>query len=137
MQVAADADHAAFSSAPRSWAISRTRSWLDAPSRRGRLRREASDAAAAVCNLGLENWPSTLAEDFLAGHDLISVFQVGWTVLHRDVCMYAAERLIDVLAQLRCDDREIQAGLDALRIELARQCATARRGAPARRWMSS
>ena len=34
--------------------------------------------------------------------------------------MYAAERLIGVLTGLRCDDREIQAGLDALRIEMTR-----------------
>jgi hypothetical protein len=99
---------------------------------------EASDAAVAVCNLGLENWPphwlpaearrgssvveagTALPDDFLVGHDLVSVFQVGWTVLHDDVCMYAAERLIRGLTGLRCDDREIQAGLDALRIETTR-----------------
>jgi hypothetical protein len=61
-----------------------------------------------------------LPDDFLVGHDLVSVFQVGWTVLHDDVCMYTAEQLIGVLTRLRYDDREIQAGLDALRIELAR-----------------
>jgi hypothetical protein len=99
---------------------------------------EAADAAAAVCNLGLENWPSrwlhagtcpgsstiqagsALPDDFLVGHDLVSVFQVGWTVLHEDVCMYTAERLIGVLTRLRCGDRDIQAGLDALRIEMTR-----------------
>jgi hypothetical protein len=45
---------------------------------------EASDAAAAVCNLGLENWPPHWLEapahpmpgDFLVGHDLVTVFQV-------------------------------------------------------------
>ncbi len=80
---------------------------------------EASDAAAAVCNLGLENWPLTaLHEDFLVVRDLVSVFQVGWTVLYTDVCMYAAERLIGVLTPLRCDDREIQAGLNKLRVEM-------------------
>jgi hypothetical protein len=101
--------------------------------------REASDAAAAVCNLGLENWPdewlpktasqiargtasrTSVGEDFLVYHDLIGVFQVGWTVLYRDVCMCSAESLIRVLADLRTNDREIQAGLDALRFEMARQ----------------
>jgi hypothetical protein len=68
-----------------------------------------------------------LPDDFLVGHDLVSVFQVGWTVLHDDVCKYAAERLIRVLARLRCDDHEIQAGLDALRIEMAKHW---RAGAP-------
>jgi hypothetical protein len=99
---------------------------------------EASDAAVAVCNLGLENWPihwlaaeerrgssvveagTMLPDDFLVGHDFVSVFQVGWTILHDDVCMYAAELLIGVLTRLRCDDREIQAGLDALRTEMTR-----------------
>jgi hypothetical protein len=99
---------------------------------------EASDAAIAVCNLGLENWPShwlkpkdpdsssaieagtALPDDFLADHDLVSVFQVGWTILHDKVSMYVAEHLIEVLMKLRCNDREIQAGLDALRIQVAK-----------------
>jgi len=50
----------------------------------------------------------------------VSVFQVGWTVLHADVSMYTAERLIGVLTRLRCDDDEIQTELDALRIEMAK-----------------
>ena len=72
---------------------------------------EASSAAVAICNLGLENWPlhwvppkarigssvvdagAALPDDFLVDHDLVSVFQVGWTVLHEQVCMDAAERL--------------------------------------------
>jgi len=89
---------------------------------------EASDAAVAVCNLGLENWPphwlpaNTMAPpaSFLVDHDLVSVFQVGWAVLYKDVSMYAAEQLIGVLARMRCDDREIQAELDALRIKMAK-----------------
>jgi hypothetical protein len=89
---------------------------------------EAWDAAVAVCNLGLENWPplwspaNSLSDDFLVTHDLVAVFQVGWTVLHKNVGMYAAERLMEVLAGLRCDDREVQTGLDALRVELSRCC---------------
>src|SRR5262245_45693241 len=89
---------------------------------------EASDAAVAICNLGLENWPphwlpanaTAPPISFLIDHDLVSVFQVGWTVLHCEVSMYAAEQLIAVLDRLRCDDREIQAGLDALRIKMAK-----------------
>jgi Family of unknown function (DUF6178) len=89
---------------------------------------EASDAAIAICNLGLENWPphwlpaNTTAPpiSFLIDHDLVSVFQVGWTVLHCEVSMYAAEQLIGVLDRMRCDDREIQAGLDVLRIKMAK-----------------
>jgi hypothetical protein len=44
------------------------------------------------------------------------VFQVGWTVLHKDVCMHTAERLIKVLTGYRHEDREIQADLRALRM---------------------
>ena len=122
LQAAAETDHAAYSLRTEELGfLANTIMAGCSVQARAFTVREASDAAAAICNLGLENWPSTLAEDFLAGHDLISVFQAGWTVLHRGVCMCAAERLIDVLAELRCGDREIQAGLDALRIELARQ----------------
>ena len=74
---------------------------------------EASDGAAAICNLGLENWPS-----HWSGRDLVTAFQVGWTILHRDVCLYSAARLIDVLAEIRCSDRDIQLRLDGLRREL-------------------
>jgi hypothetical protein len=87
--------------------------------------KEAWDAAAAVCNLGLENWPpqwrssKALPDDFLVDHDLVTVFQVGWTVLHKNVGMYAAERLLKVLAKMRCDDRDIQTGIDALRMKLS------------------
>lgn len=89
---------------------------------------EASEAAVAVCNLGLENWPpdwlpanaTALPISFLMDHDLISVFQVGWRVLHDEVGMYAAKQLIEILAGMRCDDRELQRDLDALRIELAK-----------------
>ena len=90
---------------------------------------EASDAAAAICNLGLDNWPrqwlpdtSVLPDAFLVDHDLVSVFQVGWTVLHHDVCMYVARRLIEIVTDLTCGDAGIQAGLVALRRDLARQC---------------
>ena len=89
---------------------------------------EASDAAVAVCNLGLENWPAhwlptnamALPGAFLVDHDLVSVFQVGWAVLYKDVSMYAAEQLIDVLTRMRCDDHEIQTGLEALRIKMSK-----------------
>jgi hypothetical protein len=99
---------------------------------------EASDAAVAVCNLGLENWglenwglkdgppqslpanAASLPDSFLMDHDLVSVFQVGWAVLHTGVSMFAAEQLIGVLTRIRCDDSEIQMWLDSLRIELGK-----------------
>ncbi len=89
---------------------------------------EASDAAVAVCNLGMENWPphwlpvnvTALPGDFLVEHDLISVFQVGWAILYRNISLYAAEQLMGVLTLMQCADREIQAGLDTLHIEMAK-----------------
>jgi Family of unknown function (DUF6178) len=80
---------------------------------------EASDAAAAVCNLGLENWPRR-TDDVLLHHDLIDVFQVGWTLLHDEVAMYAAARLIAVLKEFEYHDREIQTALNRLRITLTK-----------------
>lgn len=76
---------------------------------------EASEAAAAVCNLGLENWPVAWRQE-----SLIGVFQVGWSVLYKDVCMHAAEGLIHAAAESRTSDREIKAGLRTLRFNLAR-----------------
>jgi hypothetical protein len=86
--------------------------------RRAFTAREASDCAVAVCNLGLEYWPAHWPE-----RDLIAAFQVGWTILHRDVGMYAAQRLIDVLADIRCGDRDTQLRLDGLRRGLIRFAA--------------
>jgi hypothetical protein len=102
--------------------------------------REASDAAVGVCNLGLENWPrqwpsrartwgpasagrNSLAgpNPVSAGPSLIIVFQVGWKVLYDQVAMHAADRLIKVLAELRCRDRDVQAGLSALRMEMTKE----------------
>ena len=99
---------------------------------------EASDAAVAICNLGLEHWPArwpdagtldrasaepaaTLPETFLAHHDLVTAFEVGWAVLHEDVSLFVAEHLIATLRDLRCVDAEIQEGLHTLRRELVRQ----------------
>jgi hypothetical protein len=79
---------------------------------------EASNATLAVCNLALEHWPEEVPEDFLAHHDLVGVFQVGWTVLHEDVCLYAADALISVLTSLRCDVADIQSAIEILRVRL-------------------
>lgn len=87
---------------------------------------EAWSAAIGVCNLGLEN-RQPLPDDFLLGHDLVGVFQMGWTILHDEVVMHAAEQLLDVLATMRMHDNEIQDGLDALRVALTKQW---RAGAP-------
>jgi hypothetical protein len=102
---------------------------------------EASDAVVGICNLGLEHWPARWLETdapheastadlgvvlpgtFLVDHDLVTAFEVGWAVLHEEVCMFVAEQLIAALTDLRCADAEIQDELHTLRIELMRQHA--------------
>jgi hypothetical protein len=130
LEFALDHDHAAYSARNEELAyLANTLMAGCSIQARPFTAQEASDAAIAICNLGLENWPphwlpANATEppvSFLIDHDLVSVFQVGWKVLHDDVCMYAAEQLIGVLDRLRRHDREIQKGLDALRVELARQ----------------
>ena len=64
---------------------------------------------------------ATVPETFLADHDLVTAFEVGWAVLHEDVSMFVAEQLIVTLTDLRCVDAEIQRGLGALRRKLVRQ----------------
>ena len=99
---------------------------------------EASDAAAGICNLGLEHWPAnhlrhgsggqaatppdTFPPDsFLIDHDLVTAFEVGWSVLHQDVSLFVAEQLIATLDNLHCVDRDIQRGLVTLRRKLVKQ----------------
>jgi hypothetical protein len=123
---------------------------------------EASDAAAGICNLGLECWPANhlppasarsapagLAEaaaasrqqrrrvgsggqaatspdtfptdSWLIDHDLVTAFEVGWSVLHQDVSLFTAEQLILTLTDLDCVDRDIRRGLVALRHALVKQ----------------
>jgi hypothetical protein len=77
--------------------------------------REAGDAIVATCNLGLENWPPHWVD-----RDLVTAFQVGWTVLQRDVCIYASRRLIEVLAEIVCSDRDTHLALHRLRRDLIR-----------------
>ena len=57
----------------------------------------------------------------LTSQDFVTVFQVGWTVLHDEVSMYAG-RAIDRRScqDLRCDDDETQTALDELRVEMTK-----------------
>lgn len=75
------------------------------------------DAAAAL------DRGASLPEDFLADHDLVTAFEVGWAVLHEDVSMFVATRLIATLKDLHCVDVETRNGLRALRRELVKQRA--------------
>ncbi|HYM23406.1 MAG TPA: DUF6178 family protein, partial [Vicinamibacterales bacterium] len=80
---------------------------------RALTQRDASEAAAATCNLGLEHAQNTDA-------DLIELFEIGWRILYQDVCLVTARRLIDVLRTLRSDDEEDQSGIDGLLLDLTR-----------------
>jgi hypothetical protein len=76
-------------------------------------RDEASRAAAATCTLGAEHSPH-------AEQDVVGAFEIGWRILHQDICIATANRLLGVLRGLRVVDRDIQSGIDALRFNLAR-----------------
>src|SRR5207248_9131535 len=76
--------------------------------------KEAVDAVVAICKLGHDRRPA----DSPAGRSLVSAFQIGWKVLYDEVSLYAAERHIDILKFLRCEDRQTQAQLNALRKEM-------------------
>ena len=101
---------------------------------------EASDAAASICNLGLECWParwpgapsqrapSPRAPDtampphaFLVDHDLVTAFEVGWSVLYQDVSLFVADQLASTLADLDCVDADTRRGLRTLRRTLVQQ----------------
>jgi hypothetical protein len=92
---------------------------------------EASDAAAATCNLGLEYWPARWPvegpqaaapppDSFLMDHDLVTAFEVGWSVSHQEVGLFAAGALNATLTNLDGVDRDIRRGLVALRRTLVK-----------------
>jgi uncharacterized protein DUF6178 len=87
---------------------------------------EAADAVLATCNLGLENWrprQAALPPGFLLRQDLVAVFRVGWRVLHERVALHVARRLAETLAELSCDDDEVQADIAELRRQLVAEVA--------------
>lgn len=77
---------------------------------------EAADAAVGICHLGIEHWPMsststeaapgaagasdaprmalTMRENVLLHYDLIAAFEVGWSVLYEEVCLFVADGLI-------------------------------------------
>jgi len=78
---------------------------------------EASDAAAGICNLGLEHWSEASPID----QGLVPAFEAGWSVLHHDVGLFAAEQLIATLADVEGADHDLRLGLGALRRALIEQ----------------
>jgi hypothetical protein len=90
---------------------------------------EASDAAACICNLGLECWEldtATLPDAFLSDQDLVAAFEVGWSVLYRDVSLFVADQLVSTLVDFHCADADTRLGLLALRrtLEKHREAGT-------------
>ncbi len=85
---------------------------------------EASDAAVAICNLGLEQCASAAIPGvgpWLVDHDLVAAFEAGWSLLHRDVGQFVAGQLASMLTDLRPVDSDLEHGLEALRQSLAAQ----------------
>lgn len=82
---------------------------------------EASDAAAGICNLGLEYGDAPPPDAWLADHDLVTAFEAGWAVLYRDVSLFVANELIATLKALDCVDRDTRRELTALRRALEQQ----------------
>jgi hypothetical protein len=78
---------------------------------------EASEAAIATCNLGLEHWPDSV----LADTDLIAAFEAGWATLH-ELSMFVARQLIAIATDLRSVDPDIQQGMHSLTRALVREC---------------
>jgi hypothetical protein len=71
---------------------------------------EAADAALAVCNFGLENWPPRWPE----ARDLVTVFRVGWSVLQERVGLHVARELAQTVAHLKTRDAALRGELAAL-----------------------
>jgi Family of unknown function (DUF6178) len=85
---------------------------------------EASDAAASICNLGLEYSPETFpSESFLVDHALVTAFEVGWSALYKDVSVFVVQQLISTLRDLHSVDRDLQRGIVALRRSLVKHRA--------------
>jgi hypothetical protein len=84
---------------------------------------EASDAAASVCNLGLECHPGTLPSELLLDQGLVTAFEAGWSVLYRDVSLFVADQLTKTLADLPRVDPDVVRGLRALQRQLSIQRA--------------
>ena len=61
---------------------------------------EASDAAASICNLGLECWPEPIPDSFLIAHDLVNAFEAGWSLLYREVTLFVTDQLLSLLPTL-------------------------------------
>ena len=80
--------------------------------------RQASEAAAATCSLGLLRQPAPPGVDYLVEHDLIGIFEDGWSALHREVSLFVGEGLLAALRGVRTGESETLAGLQELQQSL-------------------
>jgi len=91
---------------------------------------EATEAATAVCSLGLEAWPRAWTRskqepavhppiDILQHSSLIVAFQLGWRTLYDTVSTHAAKSLLRVLAGFTADG-PLKAEVRELRRNLTR-----------------
>jgi hypothetical protein len=100
---------------------------------------EAYEAAVALSNFGLENWPGEwlpsgtaprpedgLPEDLLTKTDLVTVFQVGLATLHEQVGLYALGQLDRALHGLSSHDDDVNSDIVELRrwLEESRDAGT-------------
>ena len=76
---------------------------------------EAADAAASTCNLGLELVPQA--------PDLVTAFEIGWSWLHREVSLAAADQIAATLTEVRVADRDVRRELTTCARALAAQRA--------------
>jgi hypothetical protein len=83
---------------------------------------EASDAAACVCNLGLECRAAS-SNAFFVEQDLVTAFEAGWSVLYQAVSLFVADQLMSTLADLHCVEDDTRRELHALRRTLMIQRA--------------
>ena len=61
------------------------------------------------------------SDAFLADHDLVTAFEVGWSVLYQDVSLFVADQLMSTLADLDSVDADTRRGLRVLQRTLATQ----------------
>ncbi len=93
--------------------------------------REASEAAAATCSLGLRRQAAPPGVDYLVGHNLIGIFEDGWAALHREVSLFVGAALFEALRGMRAGESETLAGLKELQRSLETHLAA---GTP---WLAS
>lgn len=87
---------------------------------------DASTAAAATCNLGLEWIASSrgpTGERVDTGTDFITAFGIGWRLLHEHVGMFTLTGLRQTLAHVRGGDTRTHADLLHLRHAVTRHLA--------------